>query len=159
MIRPERNHRCPPVHHAAPVTPSRATATPVFVNGMAPLTDPVQSAQAIKLSDRVTPDLAFDSEPRRPPVPNYTHWSKRPEVRAGFTLAPLLTLLAWRQLRARRAERARHAGRVVRVESRPAEPDDQTIAASERKRGTTPRAPRQPSRGPGDRRRSDRRRN
>jgi signal peptidase I len=112
------------------------------VSVMAPLNDPVESAQAIKLSDRVTPDLMVDAEPRRPPVPNYTHWSRRPEVRVGFTLAPLLTLFAWRQVRARRSE------------SRPVELDDQPFAPPERRHGSTP-----PPRGPGDRRRRDRRRN
>jgi signal peptidase I len=128
---------------SAPVAAEQEPATPpAFVNGMAPLSDPVQNAQAIKLSDRVTPELMFDQEPRRPPVPNYTHWTRRPEVAAGFTLAPLLTLLAWRKLRSRR------------VDSRPAEVDDQPFAQPERKRST-----RQQPRGPGDRRRSDRRGN
>ncbi|HEX3615832.1 MAG TPA: signal peptidase I [Solirubrobacteraceae bacterium] len=125
----------------------QTAAPPVLVNGMAPLSDPVESAQAIKLSDRVTPDLLFDSEPRRPPVPNYAHWSRRPEVRLGFTLAPLLTLFAWRQVRSRRS-----AGRTP-------EPDDQPFAQAEPGRATTPRSQRQPPRGPGDRRRRDRRSN
>jgi signal peptidase I len=127
--------------------PEETLATPAFVNGMAPLSDPVESAQAIKLSDRVTPGLIFGSEPRRPPVPTYTHWSQRPEVRVGFTLGPLLTLLAWRRVRSRRPE------------SRPAEIDDQPFTPPERKHSGTPRTSRQPTRGPGDRRRDDRRRN
>jgi signal peptidase I len=128
----------------AAVAAEREPATPpAFVNGMAPLSDPVQNAQAIKLSDRVTPDLMFDQEPRRPPVPNYRHWTRRPEVAMGFTLGPLLTLLAWRKMRSRR------------VDSRPVEVDDQPFAQPERKRSTR----QQPQRGPGDRRSSDRRRN
>jgi signal peptidase I len=127
---------------AAVVAAEEPAAAPAFVNGMAPLSDPVQNAQAIKLSDRVTPDLMFDQQPRRPPAPNSTHWARRPEVAMGFTLGPLLTLLAWRKVRSKR------------VESRPVEVDDQPLVQPERKRST-----RQQPRGPGDRRGSDRRRN
>jgi signal peptidase I len=131
----------------APVAAAHEPAAPpAFVNGMAPLSDPVQNAQAIKLSDRVTPELMFDQEPRRPPVPDYTRWTRRPELAAGFTLGPLLTLLAWRKLRSRRVG--------SRPDSRPVEVDDQPFAQPERKRSA-----KQQPRGPGDRRRSDRRSN
>lgn len=136
------------VSHGNPLAATEGAAEPApYVNGMAPLNDPVESAQAIRLSPRVNPDLLFDSEPRRPPAPHYTHWTRRPEVRVGFTLAPLLTLLAWRQVRSRRAE------------ARPNDAEDPPFPASERKRGPAPRPQRKPPRGPGDRRRGDRRRN
>jgi signal peptidase I len=129
----------------APVATEHEPATPAaFVNGVAPLSDPAESAQAIRLSGRVTPDLmGFGPEPRRPPVRSAPHWADRPEVRVGFTLGPLLTLLAWRHMRSKRAD------------SRPAEFDDQTFAQPDRRRTVE----QQPQRGPGDRRSGERRRN
>lgn len=130
----------------APLTAEHAPASPAaFVNGMAPLSDPAESAQAIRLSGRVIPDLmGFGPEPRRPPIQSSPHWTDRPEVRrVGFTLGPLLTFLAWRHMRSKRADR------------RPAEFDDQTFAQPDRMRNAEP----QPQRGPGDRRAGERRRN
>ena len=122
------------------------------LNGFAPLSDPVEDAEAIRLSSKVTPVIQ-GPQPRRPPVPNYAHWSQRPEVRVGFTLGPLLTLLALSRVRAKRSDR------------RLAELDERSFAA-ERKRSTDDQQPnwgtadrRQPQRSPGDRRRGDRRRN
>lgn len=130
-----------------------------YVDEFAPLSDPTESAEAIRLSSKVTP-VAQGPQARRPPVPNYAHWSQRPEVRIGFTLAPLLTLLAMRRVRARRAD------------SRPVEADDRAFTPD---RGRTsgswhpqwdrhpqwgdPGEPHPPERGQGDRRRGDRRRN
>jgi hypothetical protein len=122
----------------------------VHLNGFAPLSDPAEDAEAISLSSKVTP-IPQGPQPRRPPV-TYTHWSQRPEVRVGFTLAPLLTLLALRRVRARRSE------------SRPGEVDEQSFSFDP-KPSSGYQQPhwvmgdrRQPERAPGDRRRGDRRR-
>ncbi len=122
----------------------------VHMNGFAPLSDPVEDAEAIRLSNKVTP-VVQGPQPRRPPIPTYTHWSQRPEVRVGFTLGPLLTLLAVMRVRARRAER------------RTAEVDEQSSPEPKRSAGYPP--PRSATRHrtrprvSGDRPRGDRRRN
>jgi hypothetical protein len=132
-------------------TSSAAEAQTSYVNGFAPLSDPLESAEAIRVSSKVTP-VDQGSQPRRPPVPNYTHWSQRPEVRVGFTLAPLLTLVALRRVRTRRADK------------RAAEVDERRFSTRDERR-TPSSAPQwgtgdgRQQRGPGDRRRDDRRRN
>lgn len=129
----------------------QAGPTP-HANGFAPLSDPVESAEAIRLSSKVTPVIQ-GPQPRRPPVRNYGHWSQRPEIRIGFTIAPLLTLVALRRVRTRRA--AKRAAELD--ERRFSAADERRASASPAQRGAGDR--RQPQRGPGDRRRGDRRRN
>jgi signal peptidase I len=128
-----------------PVPPSARVHT------FEPLSNPKEDAEAIRLSNKVTPAVQGPQQ-RRPPMPTYTHWSQRPEVRVGFTLGPLLTLLALRRVRAKRAE------------SRLTETEQQSISRDRwRADGhLPPHWPydrRQPQRAPGDRRRGDRRRN
>jgi signal peptidase I len=135
---------------AGSFTAEETIATATYINGFEPLSDPVESAEAIRLSSKVTP-VVQGPQPRRPPVPNYSHWSQRPEVRVGFTLGPLLTLLALRRVRSKRAD------------SRPAEVEEPTFSSPERKPPQNSQgangARRKPQRGPGDRRSGDRRRN
>ncbi|MGH2862652.1 MAG: signal peptidase I [Solirubrobacteraceae bacterium] len=79
---------------------------------------------------------------RPAPATNSTHWSRRPEARAGFAVGPLaLALLAWRRLRKRR------------LMKRQAELVGRWYTPTDRSRAARP----QPPRGPGDRRRGERR--
>ncbi len=120
------------------------------LDGIPPPSDAKSSAQAIHLGSKVT-STVFGPEPRRPPIPNYRRWSTRPEVRVVFTLAPLLTFMAWWQARSRRMTKLA------------AEVEDQRSSQTERRRsaGQDSRrgSKRSRQRSPGDRRRGERRHN
>ena len=127
-----------------PDTRVQDVPVPVGYASSEPWNDAADSSGAIRLSGKVTPDLPrFGPDPRRPPARRYNHWSRRPEIRIGFTLAPLLTLLAWRQMR------------VKRDAARQTELDAQAFSRADR-RPDSGRRP--PSASAGERRRGDRRR-